>query len=182
MKTSRIFPSIFITNAKNYAIATHAGTNHMYDKYLPYEFHLRMVANNGIKFMNFLPDEDVDSVIAACYCHDLIEDARENYNSVLRQTNKMTAEIVRACTNYGRGRDREERMPDFIYKDIYETPHAVYVKLCDRIANAQYSKMTGSSMFAKYKKEHAHFKKMLYADGHYTQPLWNYLEEIFEIQ
>jgi hypothetical protein len=42
--------------------------------------------------------------------------------------------------------------------------------------------MTGSSMFAKYKKEHIHFKKMLYADGHYTQPLWNYLEEIFEIQ
>ena len=175
---TKIYPSAFVQNAKRYAIETHASTNHFYDEYLPYEFHLRMVVKNGEKFIHLIPEEDQDSVIAACWTHDLIEDARENYNSVLKSTDLICAEITRACTNYGRGRNREERMPDFVYQDIFDTKYAVFVKLCDRIANAQYSKMTGSNMFNKYKKEHEHFKYMLYVTGPF-EPMWNYLEEIF---
>jgi len=161
----------------DYAIKAHAETNHFYDKYLPYDFHLRMVVRNGEKFIHLVSNDNQESVINGCWCHDLIEDTRQSYNDVLENTSYETAEIVRVCTNLTRGRNRAERMPDWIYKDIKETPNALFVKLCDRIANCQYSRMTGSSMFTKYQKEHAHFKEMLYTKG-YLQVMWDYLEEV----
>jgi (p)ppGpp synthase/HD superfamily hydrolase len=178
--TLKIYPNLFTQNAKQYAIKAHSDCNQDYDEYLPYEFHLRMVIRNAEKFLHLIPDEHKDHVIAGCWCHDLIEDTRENYNAVKKHTSEMAAEIVRACTNLTRGRNREERMPDWIYEDIKTTPYATFTKLCDRIANGQYSKMTGSSMYEKYQKEHAHFKKMLYTPG-YLEEMWSYLEEIFGI-
>ena len=169
-----------LIDVKEYAIKAHSDTNHIYDEYLPYEFHLRMVVKNAEKFIHLVPVETNEDVINACWCHDLIEDTRENYNSVKKNSSYITAEIARACTNLGRGRTREERMPDWIYEDIKTTPFATFVKLCDRIANSQYSKMTGSDMYEKYQKEHEHFKKMLYTLG-YLEEMWIYLEEILNI-
>jgi (p)ppGpp synthase/HD superfamily hydrolase len=164
---------------ESFAFKAHQDTNHYYDEYLPYEFHLRMVVKAAKDFIYLIPVDKIYTVIAACYCHDTIEDARQNYNSIRKVTNKDVAEIVRAVTNYGRGRNRDERMPDFIYEDIRNVPFATFVKLCDRIANVQYSKMTGSDMFEKYKKEHDHFKSMLYVQGE-NGPLWEYLDDIFQ--
>jgi len=161
-----------------FAIKAHHDTNHYYDDYLPYEFHLRMVVKAAKDFIYLIPVDKIYTVIAACFCHDSVEDARQNYNSIKKVSNTDVAEIVRAVTNYGRGRDRDERMPDFVYEDIKNVPFATFVKLCDRIANVQYSKMTGSSMFEKYKKEHTHFKSMLYIQGE-NEPLWDYLDELF---
>lgn len=163
----------------NWVIQAHRDTNHYYDDYLPYEFHLRMVAENGKRFLHLLPENVWEDVMKASYGHDLVEDARQNYSSILKRSNKYVAEICRACTNYGRGRNRQERMPDFIYQDIFDTPGAVFVKLCDRIANAQYSKLTRSKMFKLYKEEHAHFKKMLYSKESGLDEMWEYLEGIF---
>jgi (p)ppGpp synthase/HD superfamily hydrolase len=163
---------------ENFAIKAHHDTNHFYDEYLPYEFHLRMVNKVARDFIYLIPVERVFDVMSGCWLHDTIEDARQNYNSIKKRTNTLVAEIVRAVTNYGRGRNRDERMPDFVYEDIKNTPFATFVKLCDRIANVQYSKMTGSDMFEKYKKEHENFKKMIYKQGEY-EPMWSYLEEIF---
>ncbi len=161
-----------------YAIGAHAGTNHFYDDYLPYEFHLRMVVKNGKDYLYLLEETLWENVIKGLWGHDLIEDARENYNGVKKRSNTWVAEVIRACTNYTRGRDRNERMPDFVYDEIRATPGALFVKLCDRMANVQYSKMTGSSMFQRYKKEHEHFKKMLYTPG-VLEPMWEYLELLF---
>jgi (p)ppGpp synthase/HD superfamily hydrolase len=168
----------FISGAEQFAIKAHHDTNHYYDEYLPYEFHLRMVVKAAWDFIHLVPLDKVHIVIAACLSHDTIEDARQNWNSVRAATNDEVAEIVRAVTNYGRGRNRDERMPDFVYDDIRNTPFATFVKLCDRIANVQYSKMTGSSMFEKYKKENLHFKSKLYVEGQLDE-MWNYLEDIF---
>ena len=163
---------------EQFAIKAHHDTNHYYDDYLPYEFHLRMVSKAAKDFIYLIPVDKIYTVIAACWCHDTVEDARQNYNSIKKQTNKDVAEIVRAVTNYGRGRNRDERMPDFIYEDIKNTPFATFVKLCDRIANVQYSKMTGSDMFGKYKTEHTHFKAILYISREYEK-VWEYLDDIF---
>jgi len=162
-----------------WAIKCHQDTNHYYDDYLPYEFHLRMVVENGKKFLHLVKDELREDTMKGCWGHDLIEDARQNYNSILKNSNKYVAEICRACCNLTRGRDRDERMPDWIYQDIFNTPGAVFVKLCDRMANVQYSKLTGSSMFNKYKKEHAHFKEMLYSKEAGLDEMWEYLETLF---
>ena len=60
----------------------HESTNHMYDAYLPYEFHLRMVAKVAEKYIQLIPDSNNgetalrDTVLLAAYGHDLIEDTR----------------------------------------------------------------------------------------------------------
>jgi (p)ppGpp synthase/HD superfamily hydrolase len=170
--------STFIDNAENFAIISHGNTNHYYDEYLPYEFHLRMVVKAAKDFIKLVPKDLRDNVIAACWLHDAIEDVRLTYNDVKAQTNEHVAEMVRAVTNYGRGRDRNERMPDFVYDDIRNTEFATFVKLADRIANVQYSKMTGSSMFKKYSKEQEHFKSKLFVEGQLTE-MWEYLDSLF---
>ena len=160
----------------------HHSTNHYYDEYLDYSFHLRMVVKNGKDFLYLIDESLWENILKAAWGHDVIEDARKNYKAVLNASNIYVAEICRACTNYGRGRTREERMPDFIYEDIFKTPGAVFVKLCDRIANVQYSKLTGSNMFLTYKKEHKHFKEMLYSKESGLDAMWNYLEKLFNIE
>ncbi len=177
---SWLYPNDFTQKCKKFAIESHEAVNHKYDEYINYEFHLRMVVKNAERFIHLVPLEDRSHVIGGAWTHDTIEDTGQNYNSVKRNTSEKTAEIARACTNLTRGRTREERMPDWIYEDIKVTPYATFVKLCDRMANAQYSKMTGSDMFEKYQKEHAHFKKMLYTGG-YLEEMWSYIEEIFDL-
>lgn len=167
----------FIEIAEKFAIDAHEKTNHFYDTYLPYSFHLRMVVKACHDFIKLVPEDKRHIVVAAGFLHDSIEDARLTYNDVKSATNKDVAEIVRAVTNYGRGRDRDERMPDFVYEDIRNTEFATFVKLCDRIANVQYSKMTGSSMFKKYSKEQEHFKSKLFVEGELTE-MWDYLDGI----
>lgn len=163
--------------AQEYAISQHAATNHYYDKYLPYEFHLRMVVQVAKQFIHLIPQYERDNVYDACWMHDLIEDCRCSYNDVLKNSNIPTAEIVRACTNYTRGRNRKERMPDECYHDILTVQNALFVKLCDRIANIQYSKMSGSSMFEMYKKEHHYFAMKLNV-ARYPE-MWVYIQELF---
>jgi len=196
-------------NFKDWAIQQHKDTNHMYDLYLPYEFHLRMVDSVGKEFFHLLQKDmflgtymtpnqnsrlyDITSFVIenACFGHDLIEDVRVTFNNIVEalKNNKIhisndnaiaIAEIIRAVTNYGRGRDRNERMPDFVYEDIRTTPGATYVKLCDRIANIRYGLLTKSSMTEKYKKEHPHFKTMLYT-GEY-KVMWDELEKLLNIK
>ena len=61
----------------------------------------------------------------------------------------------------GKGKNRKERANDKYYEGIRNTDGAIFVKLCDRIANVQYSKMTKSRMFEMYKKENMEFLKGL---------------------
>ena len=165
-------------NAKEYALEAHRSTNHYYDTYLPYEFHLRMVVKVCETHKDLIPKVDYDNVLAACWLHDTIEDCRKNYNDIKEATSEYVAEIVRAVTNYSRGRNRKERMPDLCYSDMRDTPYAAFVKLCDRIANVQYSKMTGSSMFDKYKKEQEEFQHKLRVGDNYNS-MWDELNGLF---
>jgi (p)ppGpp synthase/HD superfamily hydrolase len=185
-----------------WCIKQHNDTNHMYDTYLPYEFHLRMVNHVAEQWKNLLDDEvdyftgkkeieggnDVtetlqNACLLATWGHDLIEDTRVSYNDVKSQLGQAAADIIYAVTNE-KGKNRKERANDKYYEGIVKTPGAVFVKLCDRIANVQYSKMTGSRMFEMYKKENEHFvaKLGLYDDynNHPCLPLFIYLGQLFK--
>lgn len=176
----------------NWIIEQHSSTNHFYDKYLPYEFHLRMVAHvakQNIKLIEMSCEGDIESwvedITLAAFGHDLIEDTRVSYNDVKEVLGYTAAEIIYAVTNE-KGKNRKERGNDKYYEGIRNTPGAVFVKLCDRIANVQYSKMTGSRMFEMYKKENGEFGKSLgvwmvpeYSQQQYF-PLFAQLLELFE--
>jgi (p)ppGpp synthase/HD superfamily hydrolase len=192
---------MFYFNEKvDWIVNQHKGTNHMYDTYLPYEFHLKMVVNVYEDFKNLLPkkmyvhndsrDEDHDVtqevIYLACWGHDLIEDTRVSYNDVRSKLDddgySFVADVVYAVTNE-KGKNRKERANDKYYEGIRNTPGAVFVKLSDRIANVQYSKLTKSRMFEMYKKENEDFMIKLGYNGSPTCeyfPMFYYLNKLFK--
>ena len=162
--------------AKQFAFKAHQDVNQKYgDK--PYSYHLQMVADAGEEFIHLIPENKRDIVISACYCHDLIEDARMTYNDVKQVLGEEVAEIVYALTNE-KGRTRKERANDKYYQGIRETPFASFVKVCDRIANVRNSKSEGSRMFEMYKKENKNFVSKIYDEDY--KEIFDYLDSIFQ--
>jgi len=190
-----------MSDMTQWCLDQHRNTNHMYDTYLPYEFHLRMVHQVGVDFKHLLDNkldyftgkeavelkrnEECVSLRTAClratFGHDLIEDTRVSYNDVMNHLGQEAADIVYAVTNE-KGKNRKERGNIKYYEGIRQTPGAVFVKLCDRIANVQYSKMTKSRMFEMYRKEHSDFESMIgrYTDNKDLEPMFIYLENLFK--
>ncbi len=163
-----------LTKSKEFAEYHHNGTNHKYDG-KPYTYHLSMVVEVAEKFIHLIPVNKRDTVLAACWCHDTIEDCRVTYNDVKSELGEEVANIVYALTNE-KGKTRKERANDKYYEGIRETEFAVFVKLCDRIANIQYSYSQRSRMSDMYKKETPDFIKSIY-DEKYEQ-LFHYLENL----
>lgn len=160
----------------DWCIEQHRKTNHFYDTYLPYEFHLRMVVNVCKQFIN-IPQNQWTDLEIACWGHDLIEDTRVSYNDCKEILGEYVADIIYAVSNE-KGKNRKERANEKYYKGITETNGATFVKLCDRIANVQYSKMTGSKMFEMYKKENISFIESLHIGKEY-EPMTKYLMGLF---
>lgn len=144
-----------IEKAKQYAIKCHSGTNHLYNG-MPYSVHLEMVVDVANKFIHLIPEEHRENVLAACWTHDVIEDCRETYNDVKNATNIEVAELTYALTNE-KGRTRKDRGNTSYYSGIRNTPFATFIKLCDRIANYEYSKKSGSRMAKMYENEMPEF-------------------------
>lgn len=168
-------------------VEAHNSTNHYYDDYLPYEFHLRMAITFGKKHIHLIEESRHPIVFGAIIAHDAVEDARLSYNDIKKiaiscgaTDSEATdiAEMARAVTNYGRGRNRDERMPDYIYEEIRTILESLFVKLCDRLANVTYGVMTGSTKPTMYKKEHGLFKSKLYDEGRYEE-MWLDIDDIF---
>lgn len=161
--------SIYLMKAINYALDCHGRTNHEYAG-LPYSYHLQMVAKNAQDYIWYFDQPWHETIIAAAWCHDLIEDTRQTYNDVRKEIGKNAADIVYALTNE-KGKTRKERANQKYYTEMKQTPFAVYVKLCDRMANVQHAVETAHSMLQAYKKEHAEFKAALY-NGEYSEMWW----------
>lgn len=148
-----------------YAVDCHKSTNHLYDGDKPYSHHLSMVVGVAADFIHLIPEKDQENVLAACWCHDVIEDCRQTYNDVMKETNKAVAEIVYAVSNE-KGKSRTERANEKYYSGIVFTPYASFVKICDRIANYEYSVSQNSPMVGKYQKEMYEFVKKLWVIGY----------------
>ncbi|TYA84473.1 phosphohydrolase [Seonamhaeicola marinus] len=149
-----------LEKTKDYAIKKHKDVNQKYGDY-DYDFHLNMVYETAQKFIHIIAPEERENVLAACWVHDVIEDARETYNDVKNVTNTTIAELAYALTNE-KGRTRAERANDKYYRGIRETKNASFIKFCDRIANVTHSKNKGSKMYKTYKNENEAFVSKIY--------------------
>jgi (p)ppGpp synthase/HD superfamily hydrolase len=141
-----------------------------------------MVVQAAKDFIHLLKDLDIDGedILLSAWSHDLVEDCRVSYSDVKRELGENVADIVYAVTN-DKGKNRKERAGEKYYKGIRNTPGAVFVKLCDRIANVQYSKMTKSRMFEMYKKENIDFMVSLGRQvGNPYEEMFQYLINLFE--
>lgn len=164
-----------LEKAKQFAINAHNDTNHTYDG-KPYEVHLNKADEVSDRFIHLIPENKREIVKSAIWCHDTIEDTRHTFNDVKKKLdNSEVAEIVYAVTNE-KGRNRDERQSPKYYQGIKNTPFATFVKLCDRIANMEYSKESGSSMFDKYVKEYPDFKAKLYVPDY--NEMYKYLDKL----
>jgi (p)ppGpp synthase/HD superfamily hydrolase len=146
--------------AKDYAMKCHKETNHMYDNDKPYVYHLALAISIGETFIHLIPEEERDFVLAAIWCHDVIEDTRQTYNDVRQATNARIADLVFAVTNE-KGKRRKDRANDKYYHEMRECNCATFVKLCDRSANIHYSVLSGGGKLEMYKKENSYFCSMV---------------------
>jgi (p)ppGpp synthase/HD superfamily hydrolase len=149
-----------ICKKAEWCIKQHISTNHLYDDYLPYEYHLRSVVEVHSRFEQLLSPGLRENCRLACWGHDVLEDTRNTYNDVKTALGEAVAEIIYAVTNE-KGKNRKERANERYYEGIRNTPGAVFVKLCDRIANVEYSIKTRSRMADLYEKENPEFLKKL---------------------
>ena len=102
--------------AKEFALKSHRKTNHKYDIF-PYKLHLNIVVWFARKYIYLIPIDKRNNVLAACWCHDTIEDCRVTYNDIKNTLGDDVANIVYALTN-DKGKNRKERAGDNYYKGI----------------------------------------------------------------
>lgn len=151
MSTTKLAPSKFV----QWCYHRHdTFCNQKYDNgRLPYSMHLMYVDAFRKRFDSLLSPYEKGLALMACAGHDLIEDARVSYNDIMVMTDKEVAEIIYLCTEM-RGRNRTERHNDEYYKQLRSNEVAVFVKLCDIMANATYSLLTNSRMLDVYREEY----------------------------
>jgi (p)ppGpp synthase/HD superfamily hydrolase len=164
----------FVKKIRHYSIKTHNAVNHKYGKNSNYSVHLDMVGDFGETYLYLLPEDKQIYAHAGCFAHDRIEDCRETYNDLVKYCGVDVADIVYAVTDE-KGKTREERKSKKLYNEMLYNTEAVFVKLCDRLANLKYSKDKYNAMskeqiktakkppmYIKYCNEHEDFKKKLY--------------------
>lgn len=151
--------------AQWFAYYCHGVTMHMYDGKPYFEAHLMKVYEAAKEFIHLIPYEKWDVIFAACWAHDMIEDARVTYNDIKDVLGEEVADIVYALTNE-KGRSRAERANERYYHGIRCTPYASFVKICDRIANIEYSSRYNSKMLQVYRKEEDSFEASLTVSGY----------------
>lgn len=154
-----------IAKAMEYGSRCHRECNHLYDGH-PYDAHLMNVAFWVRIYSEGLSGEEKLNLVAAAFAHDVIEDCRQTYSDVKRELGETIAELVYAVTNE-KGRNRHERESDKYFADMKLVPHATLLKICDRIANFDYSIRTGSSKARMYYNDMARFLDLCDAGDYY---------------
>ncbi|MCS3064662.1 HD domain-containing protein [Parabacteroides distasonis] len=172
----RYYP--WISCLEKAAFRIHDDVNQKYDHVLPYGFHLKMVASFVSRYGYLVAESEADILVlyGSAYLHDTIEDARMTYNDIVkfiddfrvgslvlpeeikRKLEEQVPEIVYALTNE-KGRNRKERANETYYKGIRDTRFASFIKMCDRLANIQYTMMFvfANRMLEVYRREYPEF-------------------------
>lgn len=124
----------------------------------PYHYHLNKVFENARKYGGNENEQ------VAAWLHDVVEDTRVTKADVAKEFGHEVALIVDLVTN----RPSKEKT----FTRVRTHRSAVFVKLCDRLANVQAGKKNNM-----YKKRHESFRSILYRKGEFDQ-LWSKIDSI----
>lgn len=160
----------------SWIVSCHDDTNHKYDN-LRYIVHLKRVVDYVTKYIHHIPPQWHEIITLAAWGHDLIEDTRVSYNDVKEKLGEQVADIIYALTNE-KGKTRKERAGDKYYTEMKLVKYAPFIKICDRLANASYSKENGDSMLNRYKEEHIVFME-IFEEYYEYQDMFNELNQLF---
>jgi guanosine-3',5'-bis(diphosphate) 3'-pyrophosphohydrolase len=136
--------------AKKYAIKQHKGQYRKNNK-TPYWHHLRDVVNN-LEMMG-IKDE---YILCAGWLHDVIEDTSFDFDNVLKDFGKKTAQIVSDVTKETR-LPKNQQEKNYLKQLSESSWQSKVVKLADILANVSDLKNSG---FTKEKKIN-HIKKKI---------------------
>ena len=165
---------------------------HKNDKYnnLPYaDAHLKRAVIIGTDFSGYyIPPEKAETVIAAIWLHDGWEDHPNelNYRKIREAIGSDVAKLVYAVTNE-LGIDRIDTALK-TYPKLRSDQFAIYIKLCDRIANVKacIDGLTSTSIAAEckrkmemYNKEYPMFRYCLKQGSSYAS-MWELLDKLHE--
>lgn len=171
-----------VKKAKEYAFNKHNNPDDA-QRYgtQPYSVHLEMVVDVILRYKYLLDDDVHDDVISAGWLHDSVEDTNSTPKYLKMKFNERIAEIVYRVSNE-RGFDDKEILFKTLPK-IWKNDLAIFVKLCDRIANGSNSKKGADDkskrMYKKYKGVYPIFRYGLKNPGQYVE-IWEELDDIFE--
>jgi (p)ppGpp synthase/HD superfamily hydrolase len=170
-------------DTKEYFCNLHDVTcNQKYNKTLPYSFHLEMVAAQARKFEHLIPVDDPynSAVWIAIWGHDSLEDARLNYSEIKEMWGEIAADIIYLCTE-DKGKNRIQKKSHTWYNQLKTNDLAVFVKLCDIMANVKFSLLANLSMFDMYRREYSEMvAPHLYCEEY--KEMFNHLKSIFTIK
>lgn len=151
------------------AITAHQGQT--YGKW-PYIYHLADVVGVLRRF-------GIDSEVlhAAGWLHDAMEDTNLSLDQIRDACGAEVADIVYRVTDEP-GRNRKERK-ERTYPKLVQSVDAITIKLADRIANVEASKLDNPALLGMYRKEHPEFLAALYPVGDAfssaTEEMWAHL-------
>jgi (p)ppGpp synthase/HD superfamily hydrolase len=165
-----------VHDVKIFACEAHDATGQKYaDK--PYSHHLQHVEDKTVAYL-YLLETPWERVVArkGAWVHDLLEDIKTiSYKDLLAQFGYEVAEIS-YLLDTGKGRTRAERHSDAYYEAISKNRLATFVKIADRLANAEASFLSGGSMLKRYRQEYEHFAKFLKPAYPQFAPMWAELD------
>lgn len=166
--------------AQKYHIGQTYGDNHSYG------YHLFQVAHQVNKWAYIVgfDDETLHNALVASWLHDILEDTDVTFEQITEHFGQAIADIVDRVTNPnfldGKKLARKEKHA-ISYPRIAENHIAIFIKLCDRIANVTYSKLTKSNMVGMYRKEHQTFRNILKVSSpNAFDPMWDYLDNLLD--
>lgn len=119
-------------------------------------------------------------ILMACLCHDIFEDTGTTEEQVRRQTtDPRTVEIAKLVTDEPGANRKEQKTKT--YPKIRTSAEAVFVKLCDQIANIESSKAKSHfGILQMYTREHPEFEQALRVAGEYDD-MWEHLAKLLQI-
>jgi (p)ppGpp synthase/HD superfamily hydrolase len=145
---------------------------------VPYTDHLHDVASILLTF-----EFPSDSLGAAAWLHDSIEDRLLTFEQVHREFGPRVSALVWSVTD-GRIGNRAFRKAAS-YAKMQKVPKAILLKIADRIANVRACvKTENEKLLAMYQKEQAEFQKQLQqvSEKAYPKcvPMWEHLQSVIQ--
>lgn len=144
-------------------------SNQLYDEgfernNLPYSFHLkrvlREVENHKFLFTNKYDFQQCIYYIAIG--HDLLEDTRLSYNELVSElrlsfrygNDEFAEEVANSIYNLTefKGKNKQEKQNKQYWENIFNDKKALFVKLCDILANTKYSLLMCDDLSVNLKK------------------------------
>lgn len=159
---------VLLRYARFYAGVKHAGQ--MY-KSLPYTHHLADVEHQVLCYsaLSGFPPKRMQ---VCAWLHDVLEDCNVQRIELEEEFGYDIARVVWAVTNEP-GPNRATRQL-LTYPKTRSESAAVFLKLCDRLANVR-----AGGQLHRYRKEHAAFRAALYVGGE-VDPMWAALDSHLE--